>query len=271
MIKKVLIGSAIAVAFSAFVFGRDACSYLRTGAHSVRKAVKAEVPVEFEIERAKAEVEQIVPDIRECMHVVAEQQVELEHLTTKIAKKETELDRQKTTLLAMRNDLGTGDSNYRYAGRTYTSEEVRRDLAQRFERFKACKETLDMDRQIHRARESALKSNQEKLDGMLAAKKELEVKLEQLEARLQAVRAAETVSHLRIDDSRLNRARKLIDDLNKQLDVKEKLLDAEGKFTGLIPVEEPQEVSAEAIGQEIDQYFHAQDGKGAAEFDPASL
>jgi hypothetical protein len=91
---------------------------------------------------------------------------------------------------------------------------------------------------------------------MWTAKKELEVKLEQLQARLQTIRAAETVSTLAIDDSNLSHAKKLIADLNKQLDVKEKVLDAEGKFTGLIPVEATESPAApEDIGQQIDAYF----------------
>jgi hypothetical protein len=64
----------------------------------------------------------------------------------------------------------------------------------------------------------------------------------------------------------------LIDELNKQLDVKEKLLDAEGKFAGLIPVEGQDDVSLEAISEDIDQYFQTQDaGKKLAEVDSDSL
>jgi ribosomal protein L29 len=95
---------------------------------------------------------------------------------------------------------------------------------------------------------------------MLQAKKELEVKLEQLQARLETLRAAETVSKLSIDDSNLSHARQLIADLNKQLDVKQKLLDAEGKFAGLIPVESTTtaiDTSADTICEQIDAYLNS--------------
>ena len=48
MLKKLVIGSAAAVALGTFVFGRDVVSYISTGFHSVRAAVKSEVPIEFE-------------------------------------------------------------------------------------------------------------------------------------------------------------------------------------------------------------------------------
>lgn len=255
MFKKILIGSAIAVGLGVFVFGRDGASYLRTGCRNVRQAVKAEVPVEFEIERARTLVDQLVPDIRQCMHVIAEQQVDIEHMTVAIARKDNELSKQKDTILTLKTDLGSGKSTFTYASHKYTSGDVKRDLANRFERYKAAEEMLSADRKILAAREQTLVANSEKLDGLMQAKKELEVKLEQLQARLHTVKAAEAVSQLAIDDSNLSHARKLIDDLNKQLDVKQRVLDAEVKFTGLIPVEKSASTVPVDIDQQIDAYF----------------
>lgn len=259
MLKKLVVGSAVALALGTFVFGRDVVSYLRTGFHSVRAAVKSEVPIEFEIQRARTMVDQLVPDIRQCMHVIAEQQVDIEHLGATLAKKEADLAKQREAILTLRADLGSGKGQFVYAGRKYRPHDVKRDLAARFERFKAAEEVLAADRKILSARELTLKANQQKLDGMLQAKKELEVKLEQLQARLQTVRAAETVSTLAIDDSNLSHARALIAELNKQLDIKEKILDSEGKLTGLIPVEATESpVVPNDIDQQIDAYFHAE-------------
>jgi DNA repair exonuclease SbcCD ATPase subunit len=255
MLKKVLIGTGIAAVLGGFVFGRDLCSYIRTGASTVRKAVKAEVPIEFEIQRARNLVEQLVPDIRHCMHVIAEQQVDVEHLQKAIERKQVEIARQRDALVALRNDLGSGRSVFVYASRSYSSDDVKRDLSTRFERFKAAEEILAADQKILAAREQNLAANQEKLQGMLQAKKELEVKLEQLQARLETIRAAETVSTLAIDDSNLSHARALIEELNKQLDVKQRMLDAEGKFTGLIPVDAPANLAVEDICEQIDAYL----------------
>jgi len=255
MLKKLVLGAVGVAVAGMFVFGRDVTSYVRTGANSVRQAVKAEVPLEFEITRAREMVERLVPDIRQCMHVVAEQQVDIEHLTADVERKTAEISKQKEAILALRSDLGEGKNIHVYAGRKYASDEVKRDLATRFERFKAAEEILAADRKILMARETTLNANQDKLNGMLQAKKDLEVQLEQLEARLHTLRAAETVSQLAIDDSNLSHARKLITELNKQIDVKERILDAEGKFNGLIPVESATPAVPEDIGSRIDEYF----------------
>ncbi len=255
MLKKILIGSTIAVGLGTFVFGRDAISYVRTGCRNVQNAVKAEVPVEFEIERAKTLVDQLVPDIRQCMHVIAEQQVDIEHLTVALARKDGGLAKQKDAILALRTDLGSGKTTFIYASHKFTSADVKRDLATRFERYKAAEEMLSADRKILIAREQTLVANRDKLDGLMQAKKELEVKLEQLQARVHTVKAAEAISQLAIDDSNLSHARKLIDDLNKQLDIKQRVLDAEVKFTGLIPVEKSASTLPADLDQQIDAYF----------------
>jgi peptidoglycan hydrolase CwlO-like protein len=254
MMKKTLIGTAIAAALAVFVFGKDVVSYARTSASSVRDAVKSEVPLEFEIERAREIVKNLVPDIRDSMHVIAEQQVDIEDLSATIARNEGELSRQKGQILVLREDLAGGGEKFEYASVTYSSNDVKRDLAKRFELFKAAEESLLRDQQILAARRTSLDANQTKLDEMLASRQNFEVQLEQLGARLKTVQAAETVSDLEIDDSQLARAKTLIRELNKQLDVREKMLKVQSKFSGLIPVDASPVVPSN-IGEQIDNYF----------------
>ena len=258
-LKPTIYGMIALVGLGSFVFGRDVLSYVRTSASSVREAVKSEVPIEFEVQRARDMVENLVPDIRRCMHVIAEQQVDVEALRKEIDTRNLAMADQKKAILALRSDLSTGDTQFVYLNRTYSAGEVERDLAHRLDRYKIAKETLEREDKILHAREKALVANQNKLEGMLGSKQDLEVKIEQLEARLKSVEAAETVSTLEIDNSQLTRAKSLIKELNKQLDVKVRLLDAEGKFTGLIPVE-AEEVPVRDIAAEVDTYFGDEPG-----------
>lgn len=256
--KKGLIGAAVVAVLSTLVFGRDVFSYVKTFSSSARDAIKSEVPIEFEIQRARDMVGNLVPDIRKCMHVIAEEEVNVEHLSKEIARAETDMNKQKEEILALRRDVDQGHQTYKYASRTYTSNEVKRDLASRFERYKTAEATLGSKRQILEAREKAVYAAREKLDGMWASKRDLEVQIENLDARLKTVQAAQTASSVQLDDSQLARAKKLIGDLNKQLDVAQKMLDADGKFTGLIPVETANQIP-EDLSNQIDEYF----GKGA--------
>jgi peptidoglycan hydrolase CwlO-like protein len=184
MIKKVLMGVGALVVLPALFFGRDASSYFHTAKNNMRDAVKQEIPAEFEVERVRDMVENLVPDIRQCMHVIAEQQVDMEHLQSDIVRREDTIADQEKILLSMTKDLDGGHQEIQYASRTYTSDEVKRDLAVRFDKFKVAKEALQRDRKILKAREKALVANQQKLDNMLSAKQDLEVQIAQLDARL---------------------------------------------------------------------------------------
>ena len=261
MIKKALIGTVVLATLGTFVFGRDVISYAKTWASSARNAVKREVPVEFEVQRAREMIEELVPDIRNCMHTIAEQQVEIEDLNRQVAAREEGLADQELAIRTLRNDLDGGSQKLVYHGRTYTVSDVKRDLSTRFSRFKIAKDTLNREQQILRAKADAVAANEKKLENLLVEKQNLAVQIEQLEARMKSIQAVETVSKLEIDNSQLSRAKKLIRDLNKQLDVREKMLDAEGKFAGLIPVETSSKNADVDIAKKVDEYFQLNDAE----------
>jgi hypothetical protein len=136
-------------------------------------------------------------------------------------------------------------------------KEVQKDLSDRFNRFKIAEDTLNRERDVLTAKEKALAAHRQKLEGMLSTRKDLEVEIERLQARLQSVQAAESMSSLQFDDSALNRAKSLVAELNKELDVRERVLDAEGNFTGLIPVETKAEAPKD-IAEQVEKYFDAE-------------
>ena len=255
MLKKTLIGAAVMVALGTFVFGRDALSYATTWGGSVRDAVKSEVPLEFEIERARTEVESLVPDIRDMMHVIASAQVDIDHKAKDVERKSGSLDSKKAAILALRNDLDTGKSEFVYAKHSYSAHDVRKDLEKRFKLYKVAENSLESDVQILSAWQKTMTANQEKLDTMLTAKQDLEVQIEQLGARLRTVEAVEATATLDFDDSKLARAKKLILELNKQLDVRERQANLEGEVNGLIPIETGSEPTESSITNRIDDYF----------------
>ena len=169
--------------------------------------------------------------------------------------------------MRLKNDLGTGNSQYHYAGRQYTAGQVKIDLANRFERFKTTDATLASLKDIEQAQRS-LTAAREKLEGMLAAKRKLEVDVEHLEARLKMVEAAQTTSDYAFDDSRLSRVKELISDLRTRLDVAERLTSAEGAFHGEIPLSE---VSSDNLLDEVSEYLgRDRDAQTAEEIAPSA-
>src|SRR3954467_7350047 len=111
MIKKAILGVGLAVGLSLLFFGRDAWSYVATSAGWVKSSVRDSVPVEFEIQRARDLVKNLVPDIQRNMHLIAKEEVEVERLGKQISETENRLAKDKTDLMRLKTDVETGNTS----------------------------------------------------------------------------------------------------------------------------------------------------------------
>jgi phage shock protein A len=252
MIKKTLIvGSGAALLALVFV-GRDAMSYLRTSAGYVADGVRESVPVEFQVDRARGMIQDLVPEVRKNMHVIAKEEVEVRRLDEQIAETRTRLAKDKEELLRLKTDIASGKSEFKYAERTYTADEVKTDLARRFDRYKTGEATLNSLVDIRNARQKSLTAARHKLEGMLASKRQLQVEVENLEARVQMVAAAKATSNYQFDDSRLGRVKELVAGLRDRLEVNEKLVNAEVYYHDEIPLDK---TTPENIVDQVSEHF----------------
>lgn len=256
MIKKTLVTAAGLALLSVLFFGRDAASYVFTSVGWVKDSVKSQVPIEFEIERARRMVKNLVPDIRKNMHVIAQEEVEIERLDKQIVKTASTMDRDKAEIMKLKTDLATAQPFYNYGGRTFTIQHVKVDLANRFERYKTHDATLASLREIQTARRKSLDAARQKLEGMLEARRKLEVDVENLEAQFKVVEVAQTLSEHNIDDSQLGRVKDLIADVRARLNVAERMANTAVNFDGEIPVSTPQ--SNDNIVDQVTEYFNAE-------------
>ena len=98
----------------------------------------------------------------------------------------------------------------------------------------------------------SLAAARQKLEGMLAQKRQLQVEVENLEARNQMVAAAQTTSNYQFDDSQLGRVKELVQNLKTRLEVSEKMVNAESEFQGEIPLDK---ASPQNIVDQVGDYF----------------
>jgi chromosome segregation ATPase len=252
MIKKALFGVVALGLTTVFLFGRDAASYVGTTYHRLTGAVKESVPVEFQIDRAQAMVRDLEPEIRRSMHVIAKEEVSLEQLNKQIDASETKTSQEKREILRLQADLGQSKDVYRYASRTYTSDQVKQDLSRRFARFKVSDETLANLKSMRDAREKNLDAAQQKLAAMINARRKLEVDVENLRAKHKLVQVAQATSDYQFDESQLSRAKELITDIRTQLDVSAKLANADVNVEVEIPLDE---ASPQDITDQVAEYF----------------
>lgn len=271
MLKKLIVGGIVAgVLVAGLAWAGGPFRYARTWVASLWKNAEDSVPMDIKIKNAREEVTKLGPKIRDFMHVIAEQQVDIERLQENVADRKRELMTQQAAIQKLRDDLKRGDTTYVYAGRDYSASEVRQDLALRFERYLVLEDAVKRDEKILTAKKKALKANEQRLEGMLASKKKLEIQVEQLEARWKTLQAAESTSEVEFDDSELAETKKLIRKIDKELEVRSKLLASRGKISGNIPVDaKPSKIPVTDVTQKIDDYFGKRNGATVAAKKPA--
>lgn len=252
MFKRILlVGTGVAVT-SVVLFGRDAASYVKTSYHRVTSTVQDQVPMDFQIDRAKQMVRDLDPEIRNSMHVIAKEEVALDQLNQQINGNQEKADKEKKDILHLQADLGEKKATYHYASRTYTCDEVKQDLAKRFNIFKVSDDTLSSMKQMRDARQKNLDAAQQKLGAMINARRKLDVDIQNLEAKRKLVEVAQASSDYVFDDSQLARAKDLINDIRTRLDVAAKLANADVNVQSEIPLENsaPQDIT-----DQVTEYF----------------
>ena len=258
MIKKLVLFGALAAVGLTVVFGTAGLSYVRTGWQAASDGVRQNMPVEWEIKRARQMIDDLKPEIARNMHLVAREEVGVERLAADVTAKNQQIAKAKQQILQLKGDLESGSVRLVYAGQNFTSTQVKDDLAARFKQFQVHEKTVSKLSQILSAREKNLAAARRKLDEMQSAKRQLEVEVENLQARLTMVQVAQTASPVSLDDSQLSSTRQLLDDIRTRIDVAEKLAVSEGSLEGSIPLEE---AASEDLLSEIADYF----GAGRAE------
>jgi chromosome segregation ATPase len=254
MRKLLLTGGALAL-LSSVTLGVPLLSYTRCGVGWLRSSASDSLPVEWELQRARQMITDLKPEIEENAQRIAREKVEVARLEEQLSDTDQLLSKAQADIERLSQDLRSENEYYSYGGRTYTSTQVKNDLGSRFKRYKTRQATADKLEQILSARQASLRSAQDRMEAMLSAKRELEVEVENLQARLGALRVAQTSSKLNLDDSQLSQTRELLDEITTRLDVEEETLVVDDEYFGeTIQLDEP---SDENLLDEISSYFEA--------------
>jgi phage shock protein A len=255
MIKKSLfVGTAIVLLLGLLLGG----SHLRTVYNMAKDTVADNVPIQYELKRARQMIKDLDPEIRRNMELIAKQEVTVKQLSDQVDRVREQLVKSKGNIERLTEDLQRGPkSNFVYAGRSYSATQVREDLTRRFDRFKTQEATAEKLEKILHARLTALDAAREKLKEMHGAKRQLEVEVANLEARLELVQVAQTASEVNVDDSHLSRTRELVQSISTRIDVAEKLVNADTDVLDEIPLEDKERTD---IVEEVTRHFAASPG-----------
>jgi|694.fasta_scaffold35360_3 hypothetical protein len=261
MLKKFLLGSTLLLGGGALLAGTSAYSYVKTGYHSVRDSIKEQIPIEVEIKRARDMIADLKPEIADNLKLIAREEVEVAKLQREVSGKQSSINKSKDSILKLKDDVQSGAKFVTYKGKKYDIEHVRKDLSDRFKHHQALEATSSKLEKILEARERNLVAARRKLDEMLSAKRELEVQVENLQARLTMVEVAQTGSQFAVNDSALSGVRQVLDEISTRIDVAEKLVQCFDEV-GSVPVGD--DLESESIVDQISEYFAAPAQNGSS-------
>ncbi len=264
MLKKIVIGGALASMLAGLAMGTGVWSYARTAGGWLHQTAKDSVPLEWEIKRAQQMIADLDPEIADNAKRIAHEKIRVARLEKELGVSRESLADAQNDIQRLKGDLEKGDNVFVYSGKTYTSAQVKDDLGRRFDRFKTRKETSSKLEQMLQARQGTLSAAHERMEAMMSAKRQLEVEVENLQARLAALRVSQTSSELALDDSALSRTRELLDEIATRIDVEEEVTQADVKYFGGIDLDDAHETE---LLDEITSYFDA----SKSEHDAASL
>jgi chromosome segregation ATPase len=252
MVKKLILAGGALALLSSVTFGVPLYSYGRCGVSWLRDSASESMPLEWELKRARQMIADLKPEIEINAKRIAREKIDTARLQEQFDDTQSRLAKTQTDIERLTVDLESQNDYYTYGDRTYTSAQVKNDLGNRFKRFKTRKATSDKLQQMLTARQSSLKAAHERMDAMLGARRQLEVEVENLQARLGALRVAQTSSQLNLDDSQLARTRELLDEIATRIDVEEETMSVDMEYFGEIDLDEP---SVESLLDEITAYF----------------
>jgi len=232
LVKKGVLGAALGAGTLFLVFGTSAPSYVKTAFHKVRQNVKESIDPQFDIDRARQEIDSLKPMFDQNKETLARAEVEAENLEREVGTMQVNLDKAKQTILAMQHKLKTGD--FRLAGHIAdTADDLKAELANRLDHFDYTSDTLKQKHEILKAKRKIIQAAHEKLENLRSQKSTLLAKLANIEARLRVLEATQSKNDFNFDGSALSSAKKTIAELENRLNVMAHKADIDGRYGDL--------------------------------------
>jgi hypothetical protein len=240
------------LAYLLLTYGGGAWSYFSTASRLVGDKVRSNVPLEFELERAKTMITGLIPDVRQNMLVIAQEEVGVEDLRKRIDAGSADLAAQRESLVGLRTKLNDKVEKVSLGSQSVSKGELKHELTRVFSRYQVAEATLASQRQLLAARETALEAARTKLAKMLTAKRDLETQVESLQARLKTQQSETMSASLDVNDSQVAHCQSLLNEVRARIEVADRLFTSQGDLSFMTTAMAP---PAEDIGEQIDRYF----------------
>ena len=257
LLKWGVIGGAAAALVGFLVLGTDVFSYAKSSKKLFQASVKETIPVEFEIQRARDLLEDLIPEMHANLRTVAKEEVETAALEKEVKADRESVALERNNIHRLRRSLDTLPTSAEAGAAHQGSLE---DLSLRFERFRTAEMLLSGKEKLLQNRKKSLGAAIGKLEKTRLGRVELAAQIEALEGQFRLIQAQGTTSDLRLDTTKLAQTQRLLGDLRKRLEIAQRVLERESNFADPLPM---RQVTREGLAEEIDTFF--QKGPGVPE------
>lgn len=251
-IKFGVIGLTGLAVTAGILFGTELGSYVWTSTKTVRTAVRDSVPIEFELQRARDLLEDIIPEMQANVGLIAKEEVEIANLKEEIQRGQASLAEEKVRITKLGDTLKAQQVRYVFGGLEYTHDQVKAELARAFDRYKEAEVVLAGKQRLLDTRQKSLQAAMQMLERTRSEKARLEDRIAALDSQHRLVKAALTTSQVRVDNSKLAQTEKLIGDIKKRLDVAERVLAHEAQFVRPIEIDV---ISEKDLLAQVEEHF----------------
>lgn len=225
------VGSAVA-----FLGGDRVKLYYENAKESVMSAIDEAQGMEAKLGLIHTQIESLDAEERRLKHDSIRNTIDVDALRSDIENRKASLAKQADLLERVSAMLGSGESHYVIAGRSYDRASVERDATEKLAVYTVQKDTLASLEETLSTKEKAQVMAAENVGRAAALRVELKAQVALLEAKLEKYRAkqdfAATVEEV-VDtgdiDSALARAKEMMRDFSKDLEVKDRMLDEQLK------------------------------------------
>lgn len=268
MFKKALVGVGIVLIGGLVCAKTDCCSYVSTMWKQGKAFAKKQVPVEFEIKRAKEMLASLDKVDDRLISVMANEMVAMKRLEKEIVEGQDSLDGMARDIQARNEQLKSGTFTVS-RGVNSSKEQFSLELERRFKRFKTAEATLKTKKDLVAQHQERLSAVKEQRDGLKGQKTDLASRIESLETQVALLRAAEARSKAKLSDSQigeLNQIKELVDSLEQRIETNVTELQLREEIKAAQPTTSaPATGGSVTLSSEIDDYFGKANSKVAAE------
>lgn len=261
MLKTTLYGTALAAVLGFLLFGTSLFSYMGTAFSWAQKTAESNIPIEMKIERAQQLIDGLEGEIRKSHHLIFEAEARVENQRAEVASLDDKLQSTKKATFRLHDDLNSGKPLV-YKGVSYSEERVKRDLKGRLSQIKSTEARLTAEHDALNAYENQLDAVQKRHEALLAAKHKAQAQLEQLKAKLEAVRAQQIEADFNFDDSTTGELKEILSEIETHVNAEDAYAKSKSDADyGSIPVEE--ETNTEDALNEIARMKSEADSKAS--------